>query len=172
MKWRMDPEQKELIILETLPDARWHGARTPLSFSATFCFSGRGWHLQDARHCLVGTFAFTAYRGLLGAKFPGSHVNTWIGYCSVPGDSLAVVEDERPSVEGGPEEGDLTFERRWTVNRETDPPRIRTRRAAGWDVPWSEPRSGPVGPEPLPALGTHGQLLRYSTTLFYDPCRP
>lgn len=123
------------------------------------------------RACLVGTFAFTAYEGLLGAKFPGSHVTTLdLDIAQFREISLAVAEDEKalPLLEVL-KKVDLTFEPALTLNRGDRPTTYSNTEGLRVDV--LVPNRGPdlVGPEPLPALGTHGQLLRYLDYLIYDP---
>jgi hypothetical protein len=126
------------------------------------------------RACLVGTFAFQAYEGLLGVRFPGAHIATLdLDIAQFREISLAVApDDQSPPLLEVLRRVDPTFEladSAPTLDRGTKPTRYANDAGVRVDVLVPNRGPDPDGPEPLPALGTHGQLLRYLDYLIHEP---
>jgi hypothetical protein len=123
------------------------------------------------RACLVGTFAYTTYEGLLGVKLPGAQLTTMdLDRAQFREISLAISEDERtPPLLEILKGVDPTFDSAPTLDHRSQSTRFSNREGLRVDVLVPNRGPDPQGPEPLPALGVYGQLLRYLDYLIYEP---
>lgn len=123
------------------------------------------------RACLVGTFAFQVYEGLLGVKFPKEYAHTKdLDIAQFREISISVAAtDKIPSLLEALRAVDASFEPLASLERGDMPCRFRNR--DGYVVDILVPNRGPdkAAAEPLPALGAAGQLLRYLDFLIYQP---
>jgi hypothetical protein len=123
------------------------------------------------RACLVGTFAFQVYEGLLGVKFPREYAHTLdLDIARFREISIAVAAtDKVPSLLEAFRAIDPSFEPILSIERSAPPCRYKNRDGYVVDILVPNRGADKDAAEPLPALGTAGQLLRYLDFLIYQP---
>ncbi|NLW82269.1 MAG: hypothetical protein GXY42_11440 [Desulfovibrionales bacterium] len=123
------------------------------------------------RACLVGTFAFQVYEGLLGVKFPREYAYTQdLDIAQFREVSIAVAAtDKVPSLLEALRTIDPSFEPTSSLERSDPPCRYKNRDGYVVDILVPNRGADKAAAEPLPALGTAGQLLRYLDFLIYQP---
>ncbi len=123
------------------------------------------------RACLVGTFAFQAYEGLLGVRFPKEYAHTKdLDIAQFREISISVAAtDKIPSLLEALRAVDASFAPLSSLEPGDAPCRFKNR--DGYVVDILVPNRGPdkATAEPRPALGAAGQLLRYLDFLIYQP---
>ena len=123
------------------------------------------------RACLVGTFAFQVYEGLLGVKFPKEYAYTLdLDIAQFREISISVAAtDKIPSLLEALRAVDASFEPISSLERNDMPCRFKNRDGYVVDILVPNRGADKATAEPLPALGAAGQLLRYLDFLIYQP---
>ena len=117
------------------------------------------------RGILVGTVAYQSYSAMLGTKLPNPTLQTGDQFKTV---SIAI-EDTTPPVLDTLKEVDKTFRPAPHINNERQATSYQTK--SKWRVDFLTPNEGPDtdAPQPLPALQTDAEPLRFLDFLIHEP---
>lgn len=120
------------------------------------------------RGVLVGTVAYQAYAAMLGAKLPIATLQTGDVDIAQFGNISVAIEDRTPPVLEILREADKTFRPVPTIHEGHVTSYVAK---GGWRVDFLTPNEGSDtdSPQPLPALQTDAQPLRFLDFLIYEP---
>lgn len=161
-----DDERERRALVSTL--VRSHGLPRPIPQIANIVAALARAGVFRLRAVLVGTVAYQTYSVMLGVKLPVSIQQTGDIDIAQFGNVSVAVEDRTPPALDILKEADKTFSPVPTIHG----PHVTSYAAkGGLRVDFLTPNDGPDTdtPQPLPALQTAAQPLRFLKFLIYEP---